>query len=171
MAEICVAHLVRAQNGLGPFRDFIESYRAHPAGVGHALLIIFKGFGERPDLNEYEPLLTGISCRPFFVRDEGFDIMPYFSAAVTFEYRYFFFLNSFSVILDEGWLAKIYEHARREDVGVVGATGSWQSLYSGAMYEAGKPSAYDAAYHRDHSFRRRPALFELSEGLKEKIRG
>jgi hypothetical protein len=81
MPDICVAHLVRAQNGTAPFRHFVESYRAHPACVAHTPLYIFKGFGERLDLGEYERLLRGVPYRSLFLPDEGFDILPYFRAA------------------------------------------------------------------------------------------
>lgn len=134
MSEICVAHLVRELNGLEPFRNFIESYRAHEAGVAHDLLIIFKGFGAGPDLpRDYEVILDGIPYRSFFVPDEGFDLGPYFAAAKHFHYRYFCFLNSFSVILCDGWLLRLYRHAAREGVGLVGATGSYESAYTNIL--------------------------------------
>lgn len=172
MDDICVAHLVRAQNGPEPFRDFIESYRAHPAGVNHMLLIIFKGFGEHPDLSEYQALLQGVSYQPFFVPDEGFDIIPYFRAAEAFEYQYLCFMNSFSMILEDEWLAKMYNHGQREEVGAVGATGSWASHYSWARWELGESSVY-ADIMPDLQVSpliERPTMFELSAELKAKIR-
>src|SRR5882724_3347052 len=36
--SICVAHLVRAKNGLDPLIQFLDSYRKYPAGVDHDLL-------------------------------------------------------------------------------------------------------------------------------------
>lgn len=133
MSEICVAHLVRAQNGLATFQRFIESYRAYPPGTSHTLLLILKGFDERRDLRDYESLLDGIPYESFFVEDQGFDIRPYLSAARNFKHRYFCFLNSFSVILDEGWLLKMYQHIQSPGVGVVAATGSYESLYDHLM--------------------------------------
>lgn len=130
MPDLCVAHLVRERNGPGPFAAFLDSYRRHPAGVGHDLLVIFKGFGGGAALAPYRELLGGLPFRPFEVPDEGFDIVPYFKAAARFDYRHFCFLNSFSVILDDGWLEKLYAPARAAGVGVVGATGSWESLYA-----------------------------------------
>ncbi|MDQ3818845.1 MAG: glycosyltransferase, partial [Acidobacteriota bacterium] len=78
-------------------------------------------------------LLDDIPHRSLFVPDEGFDIIPYFNAARASDYGHYLFLNSFSVILDDGWLAKLYEHALGEGVGVVGATGSYESLYSNML--------------------------------------
>jgi hypothetical protein len=131
MPEICVVHLVRQSNGILPFKSFLDSYRRHSAGVDHDFLIIFKGFDERAAGTEaYCDLLQGFAYRSLFLPDEGFDIGPYFEAAKRLDARYFCFINSFSVILDEDWLAKLYEHGRHKNVGVVGATGSCESAYT-----------------------------------------
>jgi hypothetical protein len=130
MAEIGLAHLVRAQNGLTPFQTFLASYRAHEGGAAHDLIIIFKGFAAQADAAPYRAQLAGLSYRELFVPDEGFDIGPYFTAARQFDHQYFCFLNSFSVLLADDWLARLHEHMLRPGVGVVGATGSYESPYT-----------------------------------------
>ena len=129
MQEICVAHLVRAQNGIGPFKIFLESYRENPSEVEHELMIIFKGFNHLQDAEEYRILLAPFEHVTFEVPDEGFDIAAYFSVINRYseKYRYFCFLNSYSVILDHDWLKKLYEGLTKPGVGLVGATGSWNS--------------------------------------------
>ena len=132
MKELCVVHLVRAQNGIEPFRRFLESYQANPGGIEHDLLIVFKGFAQPQGTAEYLDLLASIRHTTFQVPDEGFDITAYFSV-VRFhvaKYRYFCFLNSHSVILDPQWLSKLYKQISRPGVGLVGATGSWESRRS-----------------------------------------
>ena len=129
MSQILLVHLVRKSNGLGPFRIFLESYKACHAGVNHDLLIIFKGFGSGETL-EHEELLKEMPHFACHVPDIGFDITPYFYAVRNFEYPYFVFLNSFSIILCDGWLEKMYAHVTRPSVGAVGATGSWESMCS-----------------------------------------
>ena len=42
--EVCVVHLVRAHNGVGPFARFLKSYEINRGGMEHDLLIVFKGF-------------------------------------------------------------------------------------------------------------------------------
>jgi hypothetical protein len=160
MTDICLAHLVREQNGLAPFEKFIESYRSFPAGIAHKLLIILKGF-ERREVPEYEDLLSGIEHEFLFVDDKGFDIQPYFAAARSFEYNYFCFLNSFSVILDEGWLLKLYKHIARADAGVVSATGSHESLYDHHMRPW--PSPRPLLFWLKLMVRRREALQEAAK--------
>jgi hypothetical protein len=134
MSEICVAHLVRERNGIAPFNAFLDSYRKNSGGAAHDLLIIFKGFSTDSVPAEYTASLGQLSYRTLFVPDEGFDIIPYFQAARAFDYHYFCFLNSFSVLLDANWLAKMFEHVRHENVGAVGATASHESFYTTLLH-------------------------------------
>ena len=133
---ICAVHLVRVTNGVAPLRRFLESYARHPAGVKHDLLLLFKGF-EQPLPAEYEELLKGVVHLRRFVPDRGFDVDAYFEAARAHDAAVFCFLNSFSIILADGWLGNLYRALVERDAGIVGATGSWQSISlnsSGAPY-------------------------------------
>jgi hypothetical protein len=130
MADICVAHLARASNAPEPFRNFLESYDRNDGGLKHDLLVIFKGFDEGKEPAEYERLLVPYPHESLFVPDHGFDVDAYFAAAKSFNYRYFCFLNSFSLILDKNWLSKMYRAMSERDVGLVGATGSYESMYT-----------------------------------------
>jgi len=80
MADICVVHLVRAKNGLEPFRRFLESYSQKHAGIDHDLLIIYKGFSSTQGTEEYEKLSSAYPHQKLFLRDFGFDIRPYLTA-------------------------------------------------------------------------------------------
>jgi hypothetical protein len=138
MRDICIAHLVRAKNGIGPLQRFLESYRANQGGVGHDLLLIFKGFSGNREGPEYQELLSDYPHRSLHVRDIGFDIDAYFAAAKDVRYHYFCFLNSFSLILDKQWLLKMCRAMSGKDVGLVGATGSYESIHTdlASIYEA-----------------------------------
>ena len=130
MKNICLIHLVRAGNDFESFRCFMVSYRKYPAGVSHDLVIVFKGFGGTNTLNEYQKYLNSFNYIPFEVSDKGCDLDVYFFMANTFkkQYRYFCFINSFSEILASNWLKKLFQAALIKNVGLVGATGSWQSI-------------------------------------------
>ena len=128
MSDICVVHLVRKLNGLEPFQKFLDSYLNHKAGIEHTLLIIYKGFNGKSDIAAYEKLLAGIPHTYLFLSDIGFDLRPYFIAARKSESKYLCYLNSFSVILDDNWLLKLFTHIKKPGVGLVGATGSWGSI-------------------------------------------
>ncbi len=143
--DICVAHLVRHANDLTALREFIDSYRAHPAGAPHDLVIIFKGFRSPADVKAHEALLAGLDWQPFFVDDTGFDIGSYLKTANRFPHMYFCFLNSFSRIEKPDWLGILLRNLQQPGVGIVGATGSWQSI--SADYRA-----LDAAHPR-HNLR------------------
>ncbi len=133
MADICVVYLVRAKNGLQPFEDFLRSYAGHPSGIGHELLLVFKGFPHRAAIEPYRALAQEFKPRELVMRDFGFDLRAYGLATRSFDFPFFCCFNSFSQILADGWLAKLHAHICQNEVGLVGATGSWESMYSNAL--------------------------------------
>ena len=133
MAGVAVVHLVRRQNGTLPFKRFLDSIREYPAGIPYDLVVLFKGF--RKSSPEYEALLEGIAHRRLFVSDRGFDINAYFEAVRRLDDARFCFLNSYSRILSAGWLEKLVRWSVLGDVGLVGATGSCQSIAGGYTRE------------------------------------
>lgn len=148
MPGVAVVHLVRRRNGLDSFARFLASYRDNPAGVAHELVLLFKGFQREADLQAYDRLIGDLPHRRESIADEGFDVDAYFAVARRLEYEYFCFLNSFSRILDPGWLAKLHRWAIKDGVGMVGASGSWQSINRGpataqqGVAAAGKPRGF-----------------------------
>lgn len=144
MNQIGVVHLARAQNGLKPFEDFLRSYRQHPAGIAHDLVVVFKGFGSKEAAAPWEKAVSDIPHKTIFISDWGFDLRAYRLAAEQVENPFVYFLNSFSEILSDGWLGKTFTLIQRGGVGIVGATGSWESMYSNAIRDFGKfaPTAF-----------------------------
>jgi len=132
---VCVVHLVRYVNGTEPFRRFVQSYVENRAGQVHDLLVVLKGFDRSSSFSEYERILDGLKYYVYSVNDTGFDILPYYRVMKRFNYEYFCFINSYSIILDEDWLAKLYSHVCREEIGLAGVTGSYESVYLTALKE------------------------------------
>lgn len=128
MSDIGVVHLIRRHNRLEPFERFLDSYQRFPAGVPHDLVLVFKGFAFGRGTRDYDKLLAGVPHRRIYLADYGFDLGPYFRVVRKFEYRYFCFFNSFSRILADDWLAKFHRWITAEGVGLVGATGSYESF-------------------------------------------
>jgi hypothetical protein len=157
---------------VGRLREFVESYRRSPGGALHRLVVAFNGFESEAELSDYREALGGIRHESLFVRPPAQDIPAYFEAARSLECEHLCFLNSHSRLIDPEWLGKMYEHAAREDVGVVGATGSWQSGYSFLLFQQGRPSAYtgllDGYYCPDAAAK--SGRFGLSEELLAHIR-
>ena len=149
MPELCVAHLVRQKNDPVAFRSFLESYVRYPAGELHDLLIIFKGFSAPARMEAYDAMLQGIAHRRVFVGDSGFDIGSYRAAARAVPHQRFVFLNSFSRILQSGWLETMCRHARRKGVGIVGATASHQSILGDLMEMRRQSRRWLLAAHRN----------------------
>jgi len=127
--DTAVIHLVRKLNGVEPFQIFVKSYLRFDAGMSHDLILVLKGFEENVLEVEYQNLIGLLNPIVIYVADKGFDIASYFEVykKYTLRYRYFCFLNSYSEILDHHWLKKMYCHIVREEVGLVGATGSMES--------------------------------------------
>jgi hypothetical protein len=142
MADLCVAHLVRKQNGPKPLRTFLKSYREHDAGVDHDLLLILKGFGSIREFNQMYDFLNPDKFKARCLPDEGYDVGSYMKIADMTRYKYYYFCNSYSRILCKGWLSSMFDQISDRRVGLVGTTGSWASIYSYAMLALGKPSAY-----------------------------
>ncbi len=114
-------------------KNFLESYRQSRNATKHDLLIIFKGFNDRAETREYRERLKPFDYKDFFVSDLGYDLRAYALAARHFDYSHLCFLNSFSVLLADGWLDKMSALAMRPEVGLVGATGSYESMHSNLL--------------------------------------
>ena len=149
LARIGVIYLCRFAEGERPARAFVDSYRAHPAGADHDLHVIFKGFPDKNALAAGRTLFGELSAHPIELADEGYDIGSYFATARLVANRRLIFFNTFTELLADDWLKKFDTALSLPDVGLVGATGSWQSprsLYWAscrrALYWIGHPLEY-----------------------------
>lgn len=133
MEDLAVVYLARKAEGLEPIRRFSESYRRNPAGVPHGLFVIFKGHKTAKDVADARAALGDLPHRAIRLSDKGFDIGAYIAAAREIENDRICFLNTFSEILAPGWLASLDKYAQRTGVGIVGATGSYESLYNSLL--------------------------------------
>jgi len=130
MAEIGLVHLVRARNGLRPFDCFLDACARCPAGFPYDLLIVFKGFSGSSELEPYRSRLKDLPHRELLVNDLGLDLRAYSVACRSFEQPTLCFLNSYCVPLGSDWLKKMFDALQRPGAGAVGATGSWESMYT-----------------------------------------
>jgi hypothetical protein len=130
MSEIGVIHLVWVPLGLESLRAFLDSYSRNRGGVAHDLLIVFNGHHSEEELKPFQTLLRELPCQTLTIARPGHDIRSYSLAAKAFDRRHLCFLNSYTTLLDADWLAKLFDHLTRQGVGLVGATGSWESAYS-----------------------------------------
>jgi hypothetical protein len=155
MPELAVVHLASGSLGAAPLRRFVDSYRTHPTGIDHALVVFLNG-GAEPAARGLEAELGGLSYRLLSSAELLVDLAAYRIAATTVSERYVCLLNSTSVVLDEGWLVALHEHVAGADVGLVGASGSWESHYTQTLGRTlasfasgpGLPRATQAAYRK-----------------------
>ena len=126
--SICLFHLVWAPLGLDRFRAFLDSYRDRPTGVPHRLHILFNGFAHPDEVTPYRQLLDGIEHESTVLPAPVQDIQAYLEGARVVDAEFVCFLNSYSVILQADWLARLHHHASRASVGLVGATGTYESF-------------------------------------------
>jgi hypothetical protein len=108
----------------------LSSYQKHPAGIDHDLILIFKGFESNELTPDAAGFLSEISYQSIFVPDIGLDIGPYLDVSRHLNHSWLCFMNSFSEILVDGWLEMLFHQANQPGVGMVGATGTWESLLS-----------------------------------------
>lgn len=133
-AGIEVAHLVFESFGVEPFQRFLDSYRAHPAGIDHELVLAFKGFEDRPEaLAACRAMAADVPHRALLVPNAGFDIGSYLHLARLSSADALCFLNSNVELLADDWLAKLHRALVDQGGGVVGATGSWQGIPSDTL--------------------------------------
>lgn len=128
--EIGLVHLVWVPVGVEPLIRFLASYREHGCGVEHELIVVFNGARNPSELEPFQALLKGVEHRSVQTPAPVPDIPAYLEATRRFRCKYYCFVNSYSLINDPEWLAKLHTHASSDNVGLVGASGSWESLYS-----------------------------------------
>jgi hypothetical protein len=133
-SEICVVHLVWAPLGAEMLERFAASYRRVPAGLDHELAILFNGFGEPADAEPWMRGIDDVPHRPIFTPEAMLDLAAYEHAARQLDARMLVFLNSYSRPLERGWLARLAEPLRDPGVGLVGASGSYESMLSAAPW-------------------------------------
>jgi hypothetical protein len=141
-ADIALVHLVWAPLGPKPLQAFLRSYSAHPAGAEHELVLVVNGIGlDKPrasstgTANDVTPLsrkrlaaeLGEIPHSLIELERPLLDLAAYGEAARRLEHERLCFVNSYSVILADGWLGHLARVFEQPGVGLVGATGSWES--------------------------------------------
>ncbi len=130
--EIAVVHLVWAPLGPEPLARFIESYRRHPAGVAHRLLVLFNGFPAGKDLGAWQRALEPVDHEQLRLPDRVLDLAAYRQAVEFAPTERYCFVNSHSAILHESWLRLLDAPLHAPGVGMVGTAGSLESAYSAA---------------------------------------
>ncbi len=114
--------------GIESAEAFFASYRDHPAGIPHRLILLAKGWDSVPGRDRLGVLALQHDATIIDLPDDGFDWGAYMRAVPQIREEWICFLNSHSRILVDGWLGHLRVAAEGPDVGAAGATGSWGTL-------------------------------------------
>ena len=113
----------------------------------HDLVVIYKAFGgdADPALAEARQVFAGVAHAGLIVPDIGFDLGSYALTAQQIHSPFVCCVNTYSEPLSDGWLRKLYHHAAQPEVGVAGASCSYESIASSVILLS-KATHYQATY-------------------------
>lgn len=130
MNEFSIVHLVWGPLGAEPLRSFLESLRTHPAGRSYELVVIFNGLEDRELRHRLEAELQSVPHRLVETDEPVIDLSAYRFALDSIETPRVLFVNSYTRVLADNWLELMAAQLDRDGVGMVGATGTWESIHS-----------------------------------------
>jgi hypothetical protein len=116
------------ENWLSSARRFLTSFKAHPAGFPCVPHVMLKGFADQISLSEAEQEFRKEGFVIRHLDDDGFDIMAYARWARDLDSKYICVFNTHSQILADNWLAQFMRNIIQNDITMVSATGSFESL-------------------------------------------
>jgi hypothetical protein len=131
--SIGTVYLARFADGIAAFQRFADSYRRHPGGIEHELIVVYKGFDQHSRLQKARAVFHGFPHLAIELEDRGFDTGSYLETSRRVPHDYLCYLNTHTEIVATGWLAALADHASREEVGVAAAMGSYESLRDTAL--------------------------------------
>jgi hypothetical protein len=127
-----VVYLSWAGAGLESIERFVGSVEAYPAGLRHTLVVAWKGYpGDEPP-EDARRLASQVEHEETVVSAAGLDLSAYREIALASSFDLMCFLNSSSEALADGWLSMMRDSLSAPDVGIVGASGSYESALSSA---------------------------------------
>lgn len=128
--RVAVVYLARSAHGINAFAPFVESYKKFPPEFPHDLILIGKGMTKAGERAATAALFSGIPHTLEVIPDDGMDIHAYLRMAKILPHEYVLFCNTYTHFLGAGWLRKMMAAADMPRVGLVGASGSYESLVS-----------------------------------------
>lgn len=129
-AEVAVVHLVWAPLGAEQLHRFVASYRAHPAGQEHRLMVVYNGFAPGAPLDQWHEALTDVRHEELRLASRMLDLAAYREAIEASDAEVLCFLNSYSEPLAGDWLRLLIGQLNDPTIAAVGASGSYESIYT-----------------------------------------
>jgi len=132
MADTCLIYLVWGPLGAAPLERFVASYTQHPAGHDHQLVLLLNGIRDDQLRMRCRSVAEELDGQVVELEGAVLDLDAYRAAAGRLHSETICFLNSYSEILEPGWLHGLASAIARPDAGIAGATGSYESALSSA---------------------------------------
>jgi hypothetical protein len=150
--HVAVVYLSWLPYGIEQLQQFIQSYKKNKAGYSHNLVIVFNGLAYGVDKNSFTTLVKDeLPKAEMLEMDSGQDIDAYFFAANKRSEGLILFLNTVSRFNCHNWLLS-YIRSFDASTGALGATGSYQSLYT-TVFRTSK-WAWESEKGPYHNFRK-----------------
>lgn len=115
--------------GIEPLKQFVAACERHPAGADHELTAVFN-LVDPARQSEWEAALEPLPHRPLVTPEPMIDLAAYHWAVSRIDADAFCFVNSYARPLADDWLAKLLRPLERPEVGMTGATGSFESNHT-----------------------------------------
>jgi hypothetical protein len=138
-------------------RKFVSSYVMNSSGLNHNLVVIFKGI-EKKSLNKVREIFSNLDYQPIYLNDNSLDIGAYIEVSSLISEDIIVYLNTNSEILVANWLNMIVRNFSKPNVGLVGCTGSFESL-----------SLFSAQFPRFPNAHVRTNAFAISRNLFREV--
>ncbi len=128
--SIAVIYLARGAGDdcIGRIERFVRSYEQFPAGIDHSLYVVYKGFSGGAELARARTVFSAVEHRALETEDRSLDVGAYLDAAREIRDEQVCFFNTNSEVVCSAWLAKLSVNLNQPRVGLVGATGSFETL-------------------------------------------
>jgi glycosyltransferase involved in cell wall biosynthesis len=131
ITDTAVVYLARYSPSYVGINEFLNSYEEFPAGTTHTLYILAKGFPDAGSIQILRNMLSERELNSEIIEIEdsvGYDLQAYMVAAKNIEENEICFINTFSVLKATNWLLKLKGAYEQNNVGMVGGTGSFESI-------------------------------------------
>jgi hypothetical protein len=128
MTRLAVVYLAWGPAGIEPVHAFAESYRHHAAGADHELLVALKSVADPAPVRD---AFASVEHRELEVSGDVLDLGTYRQVADREDAARLCFLNTTAEVLHAGWLGLLDGALDGDDVGLAGASGSWETPRSG----------------------------------------
>jgi hypothetical protein len=124
-------HLVWPPLGIDTFSNFISSYCKYNSGYPHELVLLFNGIQTQKELSPYLKIADDKKVKYSILAhaQPAQDLDAYFWAAEQLNTKHLLFVNSYTEFMYDNWLSKYMQHSMFDDIGLIGATGSWESYF------------------------------------------